>query len=224
MNTSQGPGVGKVREIARVYCGSHPVRKNMLVILKSLGFSCDAPVPNDYLMLIQAYDGKLRTQWMTEADFNANLAGVPMLVGQDICITNGDNVCDELAKLPGIDLPIKRLETIDVTSHTTPGIFLLNMMTEHTKRNDLLDMFEPMGGAVTVELKINGVVVPFAKSIEEMWTRLNSHNDELAMEKAIEMVAAAGLDDVAQIVGEFKFELVELLRRKFPNIEITERY
>lgn len=224
MNKSKGPGLGKVRPIARVYCASDSVRKTMLVVLKSLGFAFDAPFPNERLMLIQAFDGKLRVQWMAERDFDANEAGVPMLIGQDIVITNGNNVCDLLEDLPGIKKPVKRMETVDVTSHTTPGIFLLNMMTTVTKREDLLALYEPMGGAVTVELKVNGVVMPFAQSIEEMWDRLHKHNDELAMEKALKMVSDAGMDDIVEMMSEFKSEMRDTLRRKFPNINLPKEF
>lgn len=223
MNTSKGPGKGKIRRIARVWCADDQLRKSMLIVLKGLGFSCDAPDYNERLMLIQAYNGKLLTQWMTERDFEEE-DDIPLLYGTDIVTTNGDNVCAELEKLKGIDLPIKRMETVDVTRHTTPGIFILNMVSTETKREDLLALYEPMGGAVTVELKINGIVMPFAKSIVEMWDRLNRHNDELAMEKALKMVSDAGMDDIVEMMSEFKSEMRDTLRRKFPNINLHEEF
>lgn len=115
---------------------------------------------------------------------------------------------------------------VNPTAHTTPGIYLINVMTRETQgKRDILEHFKidpdpsKRSDLVEVELKINGVSVDFEKSVNEMWERLSSRFDENVLEKAKELVSGSRLDKLSDILNRVEWELKDEVEKLF-NVKI----
>lgn len=116
-------------------------------------------------------------------------------------------------------------ERINFLNHDVPGVLLINAMARHTPRSSLLSTYEPHEGTIDVELKINGHVVPFVEAIEDAWSRMVKDLDERALKKAMEMLDQAGFGDIEEVIGRVRSDVVDKLRKAFPQIEVDgERY
>lgn len=67
------------------------------------------------------------------------------------------------------------------------------------------------GRPFRVELKLNGVELPFKKTLEEMWSRAEANLEERAKERAYQMVSSAGLEAVRNALQEADYKIREAL-------------
>lgn len=105
-------------------------------------------------------------------------------------------------------------EMIDVTAGGLnnegkfPSFFTLAALTKSAQP---LEAFG--NNPMSVMLTINGVEVPFSATVQDIWDRCSARLDEEAKEKAIEMIAQSGLDDLREAVHEAERKVKAALDR-----------
>jgi hypothetical protein len=113
-------------------------------------------------------------------------------------------------------------DPISPGEHSTAGVFLINTMSAHAPRADLLEVFRFKEGeprVVEAELRINGVEVNFRAAIEDCWGRLSNRFDEATLEKAKELVKASRLRKMQDIIERAEWELSNEIEQLFPQLK-----
>lgn len=107
-------------------------------------------------------------------------------------------------------------EKVDPTESNAASILLINAMALLAP-DDFQELFDPqyVGGtcSVDVELKVNGVVVPFAESVTNAWNILESSIDKHVKEKALELVSRAKLDKLLYALDNAEWQIENALEK-----------
>ena len=83
----------------------------------------------------------------------------------------------------------------------------------------LIDAKKDFNDSFQVEFKVNGIDLPFAETVDELFSRFRSYVDEEAKKKAIEIVSAAGFDDLVETIKSAKWEIIQKFKEK--GIDLT---
>lgn len=109
-------------------------------------------------------------------------------------------------------------EKVNVTLHKTASICLLNALAEHTPRDKLLELYQPTNGEVEVELRVNGHIVPFVPTIENLWEQLRRDQHEIAWVHAKDALNKIGFDAIAATLGQLRQQIEQHLVAKHPEV------
>jgi hypothetical protein len=66
---------------------------------------------------------------------------------------------------------------------------------------------------VEVTFLVNGQEMPFTATLEDIWRRMEAEMDGKVLAKAEEMVTAAGLDAVSEVLREVEWKVKEALSK-----------
>lgn len=104
-------------------------------------------------------------------------------------------------------------EKIDLVSHATASIMLMNAVAKHFPRSDLRAALSMERGGSTVEVKltVNGVEIPFKSTIEDMWKQMVDSRDERALELAKDIITGAGLQNIFEAVRDAEWHISNAL-------------
>lgn len=91
-----------------------------------------------------------------------------------------------------------------------PGFFLISAIT-YGKVLDEVSNKHVQGEPFDVELKINGVEVPFIHTLNELWARASNELENKARNMAKEMVTEAGLSGIMEILQKCEYELKDAI-------------
>lgn len=117
------------------------------------------------------------------------------------------------------------MEKINVTDHNTVGVICISAMTAKDRvGQDFLEVFKPTGPICEVEMRINGVEVDVVKTLTAIYERESARINQLAGEKALEMITSIGLGSIRDTLYEADWRIREALRQKFPDIEFSKDY
>lgn len=88
-------------------------------------------------------------------------------------------------------------EMIDATSHDFPGFFVIAALTRA----------KAVGGAITgdlveVSFTVNGVELPFAETLNDIYQRMERGINHKVQERAEKLIAEAGLDRLTEALRE----------------------
>ena len=108
-----------------------------------------------------------------------------------------------------------------------PAVFLLNALSEHAQNspefNAIFASYQrtknegnPNKQKIEVILLVGGIQVPFWKTMMEVWTQTNRMIEERAAEKALEMITAAGLKPIENLMQDIE----EMVRARFYSVGI----
>lgn len=101
------------------------------------------------------------------------------------------------------------MELIDVTKRDIPGVFLINALAKAEGVSEVIATGPTP--VCEVELTINGVSVPVAATLEDMWNRAIADLNERAKKMAYEMVSEAALDPLREALQEADWRIKEAL-------------
>lgn len=106
------------------------------------------------------------------------------------------------------------MEKINLIADTTPSIALLNAVSEHFPKDDLLEKLKIVPGQTEVDvvLTINGVEIPFAPTIQSFWDQCVRDRDARATEIAMEAIKGAGLDNLFQVIRDAEWEIEQAIK------------
>jgi hypothetical protein len=111
-------------------------------------------------------------------------------------------------------------EIINPTEHSTASIFLINAMAKAVAPGGLFEHFKiPTNSGqpveVEVELKINGVEVPFKETLNEMWDRMRSRYKEDILEKAHELISQSRFEKLNDLLADAEYNIKAELQELF---------
>ena len=98
-------------------------------------------------------------------------------------------------------------ETINATSKEFPGFFVIAAITKFKKETGDKITTNP----VEVTLLVNGIEVPFAETMNDIYQRMEKQIDERARVLAEKMVLEAGLEGVSDALREVERKVKDAL-------------
>ena len=109
----------------------------------------------------------------------------------------------------------RMIEKVDPVSGTSSSILLLNAMAKMAPSSvEIAEIFGLERGdarAVSVELIVNGVSVPFAATVEDAWHAMAQRIDTMVTEKALELVSKARLDKLMCALDDAEWQIEKAL-------------
>lgn len=97
-------------------------------------------------------------------------------------------------------------EIIDATSYEFPGFFVIEALTQ-ADDEVITDKLTGKGKDVEVTLLVNGVELPFTKTINNIYSRMQNQIEDEARVMAEKMVTEAGLESVAYALREVEWKV-----------------
>lgn len=108
-------------------------------------------------------------------------------------------------------------ETIDVTDYDALSIVILEAMLKAAGRTDLTEKFGLKSGDAEIEVRVNGVVVPFIKAFEEAWGRMKAVQDEEIMDAAVSLIHQSKLSELLSTLNNAEYEIRQALEASVLN-------
>lgn len=115
-------------------------------------------------------------------------------------------------------------EPIDAVEHSTPAVFIWNLMCEHCvkaghgyKIDKAFPGLAPGNTIVQAELIVNGVSLPVMDSLNHYWFRAEAELDKRARKMAEDMLKGTALQSVMDRLSAIEWEINEELDKIFPN-------
>ncbi len=112
-------------------------------------------------------------------------------------------------------------ETIKIMCGTPAAIVLLDAISSAAGDRDVLEVFNiPNNGGddtqVSVEVRVNGVLVPFTTCLDAALDRWAEHNDQEVKDQAIQLITEAGLDTLYGEIRNAEWKIRAALSRVKP--------
>lgn len=112
-------------------------------------------------------------------------------------------------------LETENVEYVNPTLHTAPSVMLINAMATVAPES-FQELFNPeyVDGKcfVKVELKVNGVQVPFMEEVERGWKILEASLDKEVEKRALELINGSGLIDLKNAIDNAQWQIEDALR------------
>jgi len=105
------------------------------------------------------------------------------------------------------------MTNINIADHNTASILLLRAMLKQSNSSDLSKHFGMTDGNVDVELKVNGVIVPFLEVVEGAYAKLVEEVEEMAKTEALRMVRDTGIQKIQDTLDQAEEEIREILTK-----------
>jgi hypothetical protein len=110
----------------------------------------------------------------------------------------------------------RMIEKVDPVERTISSVMLLNAMAALAgDEGDLAEIFKLNFGKlpvlVEVELKVNGVIVPFAEEMKSAWNQLEQSFDKEVQKRALELVSKARLDKLMCALDDAEWQIEKAL-------------
>jgi hypothetical protein len=88
--------------------------------------------------------------------------------------------------------------------------------------SDIIENRKQFNDSFQVKFEVNGVSLPFAETIEELFTRMEKQIDEIAAKKAVEFVDMAGFSDIAETIRDCRYKIIDKFREKGIEIQYED--
>lgn len=113
-------------------------------------------------------------------------------------------------------------ETVNTkTGKPEATVLLLAMMeTKRSRKGRRIDEWGPVGEPLTVqvELKVNGVEVPFVETLHMLWDNENARIEERAKSLALQMLSETGLMPAVNALRAANFKLARVMHKVAASI------
>jgi hypothetical protein len=116
-------------------------------------------------------------------------------------------------------------ERVDPTEVKDACILLMNAMAKFPRDSMFKKFINPEvpRGKVDVVLLVNGVRVPFLQAVGDQWKALEDSHDKLVLSKAKDLVSAAGLQRIENLLTNLEFEIGNTLEEAQKKIKEQQK-
>ena len=108
---------------------------------------------------------------------------------------------------------------MDILEKTTPAIALFNAICKHVARDDLREVLDlPEGSIADVVLTVNGVVIPFEDTVNDLWKQVNDDLNKRALDLVKKTILGANLEELFDRIRQSEWEIENAFKTALENI------